>query len=107
MEVSTTEPGLQSYTSYFLDNMKGKKGVIYRQFSAICLETQHYADSVNHVSFCYDASILLIYIRQKHKANPSTMVLVQCQIYCSSLMCACSSLMCVLCSVFVQVLCRR
>jgi hypothetical protein len=33
MEVSTTEPGLQSYTSYFLDNMKGKKGVIYRQFS--------------------------------------------------------------------------
>lgn len=78
MEVSTTEPGLQSYTSYFLDNLKGKKGAIYRQFSAICLETQHYADSVNHVSSCYDTSFLFTYIGQKHKANPSTMVLGQC-----------------------------
>lgn len=50
LEVSSTEPGLQSYTSYFLDNVKGKGGAIYKQFSAICLESQHYADSVNHVS---------------------------------------------------------
>lgn len=51
LEVSSTEPGLQSYTSYFLDNVKGKGGAIYKQFSAICLESQHYADSVNHDNF--------------------------------------------------------
>ncbi len=52
MEVSSTEPGVQFYTGNFLDGtLKGKKGVVYRQYWALCLETQHFPDSVNHPNF--------------------------------------------------------
>jgi aldose 1-epimerase len=52
MEVWTTEPGVQLYTSNFLDgSLTGKHGVVYRQHSAFCLETQHFPDSVNHPNF--------------------------------------------------------
>jgi aldose 1-epimerase len=51
MEVWTTEPGVQLYTSNFLDGVKGKNGVSYKKHWAFCLETQHYPDSVNHPSF--------------------------------------------------------
>jgi aldose 1-epimerase len=39
MEVRTTEPGVQLYTGNHLKH------------AALCLETQHYPDSVNHVGF--------------------------------------------------------
>ena len=52
MEVITTEPGIQFYTSNFLDNsIPGKKGVFYKKHSALCLETQHFPDSPNHTNF--------------------------------------------------------
>jgi aldose 1-epimerase len=52
MEVSSTEPGVQFYTGNFLDGtIVGKKGVAYRQYWALCLETQHFPDSVNHPNF--------------------------------------------------------
>jgi len=52
MEVSSTEPGVQFYTGNFLDGtITGKKGVVYRQHWALCLETQHFPDSVNHPNF--------------------------------------------------------
>jgi len=52
MEVWTTEPGIQFYTSNFLDgSIVGKRGVHYGKHSAFCLETQHYPDSVNHPDF--------------------------------------------------------
>jgi aldose 1-epimerase len=52
MEVSTTEPAVQLYTSNYLDgSLTGKRGVVYRQHSAFCLETQHYPDSVNQPKF--------------------------------------------------------
>ncbi len=52
MEVSSTEPGVQFYTGNFLDGtITGKKGVVYRQYWALCLETQHFPDSVNHPNF--------------------------------------------------------
>jgi aldose 1-epimerase len=52
MEVSSTEPGIQFYTGNFLDGtLTGKKGVVYRQYWALCLETQHFPDSVNHPNF--------------------------------------------------------
>lgn len=52
MEVSTTEPGVQLYTSNYLDgSLTGKGGVVYRQHSGFCLETQHFPDSVNHAKF--------------------------------------------------------
>lgn len=52
MEISSTEPGVQFYTSNFLDgSIKGKKGVSYRKHHALCLEMQHFPDSVNHTNF--------------------------------------------------------
>jgi aldose 1-epimerase len=52
MEVWTTEPGIQFYTGNFLDGkIQGKGGVAYQKFAALCLETQHYPDSVNHPNF--------------------------------------------------------
>jgi aldose 1-epimerase len=52
MEVLTTEPGVQLYTSNFLDGKtKGKGGVVYKKNQAFCLETQHFPDSVHHANF--------------------------------------------------------
>ena len=48
LEVYTNEPGIQVYSGNFLDgSVKGKKGVVYQQRAAVCLETQHYPDSPN------------------------------------------------------------
>jgi aldose 1-epimerase len=52
LETRTTQPGVQLYTGNFLDGtLTGKGGVIYRQHSAFCLETQHFPDSVNQPKF--------------------------------------------------------
>ncbi|RLS56739.1 MAG: galactose mutarotase [Planctomycetota bacterium] len=51
MTVLTTEPGVQFYTGNFLKGQKGKGGKVYNRRSAMCLETQHYPDSVNHPEF--------------------------------------------------------
>jgi aldose 1-epimerase len=51
MRVMTTEPGVQFYSGNFLKGQKGKGGKTYAHRSAICLETQHYPDSVNHDNF--------------------------------------------------------
>ena len=52
MEVWTTEPGVQLYTANWLDgSIHGKRGVAYGRYGAVCLETQHYPDSVNHANF--------------------------------------------------------
>ncbi|MCH7414770.1 galactose mutarotase [Belliella sp. R4-6] len=52
LELSTTEPGVQVYTSNYLDgSIFGKDGVAYNQHCAICLETQHFPDSINQESF--------------------------------------------------------
>jgi aldose 1-epimerase len=52
MEVWTTEPGVQFYSAIHLDgSIKGKGGVAYQKYGAICLETQHYPDSPNHSNF--------------------------------------------------------
>ena len=52
MEIRTTEPGLQFYSGNFLDGtIKGKGGHVYGKRSALCLETQHFPDSPNHVNF--------------------------------------------------------
>ena len=48
LKVYTDEPGIQVYSGNFLDGtVTGKKGVVYHQRHAICLETQHYPDSPN------------------------------------------------------------
>ncbi|MBV8318997.1 MAG: galactose mutarotase [Planctomycetaceae bacterium] len=52
MEVFTTEPGVQFYSGNFLDGtVKGKGGVVYRKQQGLCLETQHFPDSVHHANF--------------------------------------------------------
>ncbi len=52
MEVWTTEPGVQLYCGNHLDgSLTGVGGVVYKQHTGFCLETQHYPDSINHPSF--------------------------------------------------------
>jgi len=51
MEVLTTMPGIQLYTSNYIDRIKGKSGNIYEKHSAVCLETQYFPDSANQPSF--------------------------------------------------------
>ena len=48
MAVSTDCPGIQLYTGNFIEEEKGKDGVVYCRRSGVCLETQFYPDSVNH-----------------------------------------------------------
>jgi aldose 1-epimerase len=52
LEMYTTEPGVQFYTSNFLDGtQQGKGGVMYRQYAAFCLEAQHFPDALHHANF--------------------------------------------------------
>ncbi len=47
LTVFTDQPGIQFYSGNFLFGQKGKQGKAYAHRSAVCLETQHYPDSVN------------------------------------------------------------
>ncbi len=50
--VLTTEPGVQLYTGNYLNGtFKGKGGVSYGKHAGLCLETQHFPDSVNQPYF--------------------------------------------------------
>jgi len=51
MEVFTTEPGVQLYTSNGMRNVKGKDGKVYNRYFGFCLETQHFPDSPNKPHF--------------------------------------------------------
>jgi len=51
LKISTTEPGIQLYSGNFLKGQIGKGGKEYPHRSAMCLETQHFPDSVNHPEF--------------------------------------------------------
>jgi aldose 1-epimerase len=52
LEIYTDQPGVQFYSGNFLDGtLKGKKGQVYHQYYGLCLETQHFPDSVNHPNF--------------------------------------------------------
>ncbi|MDR0323300.1 MAG: galactose mutarotase [Treponema sp.] len=51
IKVFTTQPAVQFYTGNFLNNVKGKQGIIYGKHSGFCLETQHFPDTPNHNNF--------------------------------------------------------
>ena len=51
MEVATTQPGVQLYTAEFLGKTVGAGGRTFDRRDALCLETQHYPDSVHHPHF--------------------------------------------------------
>jgi len=51
LRIVTEEPGIQFYSGNFLKGQIGKGGKTYAHRSAVCLETQHYPDSVNQKDF--------------------------------------------------------
>lgn len=51
LRIMTDQPGIQFYSGNFLKGQKGKGGKPYPHRSALCLETQHFPDSVNHSNF--------------------------------------------------------
>lgn len=51
LEVYSTQPGVQLYTGNHLKGQAGKGGKTYPRRSGVCLETQHFPDSVNHPEF--------------------------------------------------------
>lgn len=51
LEVLTNQPALQLYTGNHLKNQKGVDGKIYKQHSAVCLETQQIPDAINQPAF--------------------------------------------------------
>lgn len=51
LKVFTTEPGVQFYGGNFLTGAKAKGGKSYAHRSGLCLETQHYPDSINQPKF--------------------------------------------------------
>ncbi|XP_074662858.1 galactose mutarotase-like [Tubulanus polymorphus] len=51
LEVRTNQPGLQFYTSKFLDVKNGKAGTTYVPYSAFCLEAQNYPNAINTPDF--------------------------------------------------------
>jgi aldose 1-epimerase len=52
MDVFTTEPGVQFYAGNFLDGtIIGKNGKRYNKRDGLCLETQHFPDSIHHPNF--------------------------------------------------------
>jgi aldose 1-epimerase len=51
MEVYTTEPGVQVYTSNWHSGFAGAHGATFPKRSAICFEAQHFPDSPNRQHF--------------------------------------------------------
>tara|TARA_R110002167_G_scaffold181341_1_gene381587 strand:- start:32 stop:1252 length:1221 start_codon:yes stop_codon:yes gene_type:complete len=52
LDILTTQPGVQVYTGNFMNgSVTGKQGRPMKNRHGIALETQHFADSVNHSNF--------------------------------------------------------
>ncbi len=51
MECLTTEPGVQLYTGNHLRNLTATGGAVFGNHGGVCLETQHYPDSVHQPQF--------------------------------------------------------
>ena len=51
IEMYTNEPGVQFYTSNFLNDVHGKDGKVYQHWGAFTLEAQHFPNSPNQPNF--------------------------------------------------------
>jgi aldose 1-epimerase len=51
LEIDGTQPGVQLYSGNHLNGSLGKEKKAYPKRSAVCLETQHFPDSINHPEF--------------------------------------------------------
>ena len=60
MEILTNAPGLQLYTSNFLDgSLRGTKdGAAYHKYAGVCLETQSWPDGPNRKPGTYPTGVL-------------------------------------------------
>lgn len=44
-------PGVQFYTAYYVNDVEGKGGVIYKRYAGLCVASQGFPDAVNHPQF--------------------------------------------------------
>lgn len=51
MDTLSTEPGLQVYCCPSAAEAPAKRGHVYGPYASLCLETQHYPDSIHHDNF--------------------------------------------------------
>ena len=51
LKLLSSQPGVQLYTANQMSSESGKKNVKHFSRAGLCLETQHYPDSPNHVKF--------------------------------------------------------
>ena len=51
MDIYSDMPGLQFYTSNSLKNTIGKKGVVYKRYSAFCMEPDFFPNAINIENF--------------------------------------------------------
>lgn len=51
LEVWTTDIGMQLYTGNWLGEVVGRGGTVYPQYGGVCLEAQHFPDSINQPTF--------------------------------------------------------
>ena len=51
LEMWTTEPGVQFYSSNWHNGLVGTHGTVYGKYSALCFEAQHFPDSPNRTYF--------------------------------------------------------
>ncbi|MFL5327938.1 MAG: aldose epimerase family protein [Gemmataceae bacterium] len=51
MHVLSSEPGLQFYSGNRIEGLIGKAGAVYKRYQGLCLECQHFPDSVHHPNF--------------------------------------------------------
>ena len=51
LEMWTTEPGVQFYSSNWHNGLVGTHGTVYGKYSALCFEAQHFPDSPNRAYF--------------------------------------------------------
>lgn len=51
MEVYTDLPGVHIYTGNYLKDELGKQGIVYKQYQAMCFETQYYPNAINQENF--------------------------------------------------------
>ena len=51
LELYTNQAGVQFYTGNYLENRVGKKGHVYGNHHAFCLETQAFPDAMHHPDF--------------------------------------------------------
>ncbi len=66
LELSADQPGVQFYSGNFLDGSnKGKGGVVYQQYTGLCLESQKFPNSIN-VPAWKDEVILKPGVTYKH-----------------------------------------